>query len=50
MAGAQGGTCMAVETLQAAVRSLGRPYQQRDTLYRPLSPASGVSLRSQLVS
>lgn len=33
MAGAKGGTCMEVETLQAAVRSLGRPYQQRDTLY-----------------
>jgi FO synthase subunit 2 len=35
MAGAQGGTCMEVETLQAAISSLGRPYQQRDTLYRP---------------
>ncbi len=34
MAGAQGGTCMEVETLQAAIKSLGRPYQQRDTLYR----------------
>lgn len=33
MAGAQGGTCMEVETLQAAIRSLGRPDQQRDTLY-----------------
>jgi len=36
MAGAQGGTCMEVETLQAAIHSLGRPAQQRDTLYRPL--------------
>lgn len=36
MAGAQGGTCMEVETLQAAICSLGRPYQQRDTLYRQL--------------
>ncbi|MEQ9551211.1 MAG: 7,8-didemethyl-8-hydroxy-5-deazariboflavin synthase subunit CofH [Coleofasciculus sp. G3-WIS-01] len=36
MAGAQGGTCMEVETLQDAIRSLGRPYQQRDTLYRPM--------------
>jgi FO synthase subunit 2 len=36
MAGAQGGTCMEVETLQEAISSLGRPYQQRDTLYRPL--------------
>jgi len=33
MAGAQGGTCMEVETLQAAISSLKRPYQQRDTLY-----------------
>lgn len=38
MAGAQGGTCMEVETLQAAIRSLGRPYQQRDTLYQPIHP------------
>jgi FO synthase subunit 2 len=37
MAGAQGGTCMEVETLQQAISSLGRPYQQRDTLYRYLS-------------
>jgi FO synthase subunit 2 len=37
MAGAKGGTCMEVETLQEAIRSLGRPYQQRDTLYRYLS-------------
>jgi FO synthase subunit 2 len=36
MAGAQGGTCMEVETLQAAISSLKRPYQQRDTLYRHL--------------
>lgn len=34
MAGAQGGTCMEVEGLQGAIASLGRPYQQRDTLYR----------------
>lgn len=34
MAGAKGGTCMEVETLQQAISSLGRPYQQRDTLYR----------------
>jgi len=33
MAGAQGGTCMEVETLQSAISSLGRPYQQRDTVY-----------------
>lgn len=35
MAGAQGGTCMEVETLQAAIASLGRPHQQRLTLYEP---------------
>jgi FO synthase subunit 2 len=34
MAGAQGGTCMDVETLQAAIASLGRPAQQRTTLYQ----------------
>lgn len=33
MAGAQGGSCMEVETLQTAISSLERPYQQRDTLY-----------------
>ena len=36
MAGAMGGTCMEVETLQEAISSVGRPYQQRDTLYRDL--------------
>jgi FO synthase subunit 2 len=34
MAGAVGGTCMEVESLQAAIASLKRPYQQRDTLYQ----------------
>jgi 5-amino-6-(D-ribitylamino)uracil---L-tyrosine 4-hydroxyphenyl transferase len=33
MAGAIGGTCMEVETLQTAILSLNRPYCQRDTLY-----------------
>ncbi|HEY9655036.1 MAG TPA: 7,8-didemethyl-8-hydroxy-5-deazariboflavin synthase subunit CofH [Crinalium sp.] len=33
MAGAQGGTCMEVETLVEAIASLDRPYRQRDTLY-----------------
>ncbi len=36
MAGALGGTCMEVETLQGAIASLNRPYQQRDTLYHPI--------------
>lgn len=39
MAGAQGGTCQSVESLQAAIASLGRPHQQRDTLYRPVGAA-----------
>jgi FO synthase subunit 2 len=33
MAGAQGGTCMTVADLRGAIASLGRPAQQRDTLY-----------------
>jgi FO synthase subunit 2 len=34
MAGAQGGTCMEVSDLRAAIESIGRPAQQRDTLYQ----------------
>jgi 5-amino-6-(D-ribitylamino)uracil---L-tyrosine 4-hydroxyphenyl transferase len=37
MAGALGGTCMEVETLQTAIASLNRPYQQRDTLYQKVN-------------
>jgi 5-amino-6-(D-ribitylamino)uracil---L-tyrosine 4-hydroxyphenyl transferase len=47
MAGAQGGTCMEVEDLQAAIRSIGRPAQQRDTLYHPISvgqPAVAIAI------
>ena len=47
MAGAIGGTCMEVETLQEAIRSLGRPDQQRDTLYRYLSPLVSSSAISR---
>lgn len=36
MAGAQGGSCMEVETLQQAISSIERPFRQRDTIYRPL--------------
>ncbi len=36
MAGAIGGTCMEVSSLQNAIASLQRPYQQRDTLYQPV--------------
>lgn len=39
MAGAQGGTCMEVETLQTAIASLDRPYRQRDTLYGTVTAA-----------
>ncbi|WP_421655755.1 7,8-didemethyl-8-hydroxy-5-deazariboflavin synthase subunit CofH [Leptothermofonsia sp. ETS-13] len=39
MAGAQGGTCMEVADLQGAIVSIGRPYQQRDTLYQRMSTA-----------
>lgn len=36
MAGAKGGTCMEVETLEKAISSLGRYPQQRDTLYNKI--------------
>ncbi|MGV2830358.1 7,8-didemethyl-8-hydroxy-5-deazariboflavin synthase subunit CofH [Myxosarcina sp. GI1(2024)] len=36
MAGAQGGTCMDVATLQKAIVDLNRPYRQRNTLYEYL--------------
>ncbi len=36
MAGAVGGSCQSVEDLQNAISSLGRDYQQRDTIYRPM--------------
>ena len=34
MAGAQGGTSMTVEALQAAINSLHRPHRQRNTIYQ----------------
>ncbi len=42
MAGALGGTCMEVETLQAAIAAIGRPHQQRDTLYRKVVPSGSL--------
>ncbi|MBD2139262.1 7,8-didemethyl-8-hydroxy-5-deazariboflavin synthase subunit CofH [Anabaena sp. FACHB-1237] len=36
MAGAVGGTCMEVETLQQAIASLDRPFKERNTLYQLL--------------
>jgi 5-amino-6-(D-ribitylamino)uracil---L-tyrosine 4-hydroxyphenyl transferase len=38
MAGAQGGTCQTVTALRSAVQSLGRPAQQRDTVYELINP------------
>ncbi|MEO1093523.1 MAG: 7,8-didemethyl-8-hydroxy-5-deazariboflavin synthase subunit CofH [Cyanobacteria bacterium J06638_28] len=43
MAGAQGGTCMTVVELQDAIASINRPFQQRDTLYKPIPPSSVVA-------
>lgn len=43
MAGAQGGTCLTVAQLQAAIAQLGRPAQQRDTLYREIGTAVSPS-------
>ncbi|MEP0891575.1 7,8-didemethyl-8-hydroxy-5-deazariboflavin synthase subunit CofH [Leptolyngbya sp. PL-A3] len=39
MAGAQGGTCQTEADLVKAIHSLGRPAQQRDTLYQPAASA-----------
>ena len=47
MAGAIGGTCMEVKTLQEVIHSLCRPEQQRDTLYRYLSPVASSSAVSR---
>ena len=42
MAGAVGGTCMEVESLQEVIRSLGRSDRHRDTLYQVKSQKSKV--------
>lgn len=53
MAGAVGGGCQSVEDLQNAISSLGRSYQQRDTIYRPLGVDNlaeiGVKLSLSLI-
>ncbi|MBE9203771.1 7,8-didemethyl-8-hydroxy-5-deazariboflavin synthase subunit CofH [Synechocystis salina LEGE 06099] len=36
MAGAKGGTCLTATELQNAITAMGRPYQQRTTLYKHL--------------
>jgi 5-amino-6-(D-ribitylamino)uracil---L-tyrosine 4-hydroxyphenyl transferase len=46
MAGAQGGTCMTVTELRGAITSLGRPAQQRDTLYNPVPSSQPVPVLS----
>ncbi|MBF2090777.1 MAG: 7,8-didemethyl-8-hydroxy-5-deazariboflavin synthase subunit CofH [Synechococcales cyanobacterium K44_A2020_017] len=45
MAGAQGGTCMEVEDLQQAIRSIGRQPQERDTLYQPVHRSSPIPIQ-----
>ncbi len=45
MAGAKGGTCMEVNTLQQAISSLDRSYQQRTTLYQYLPNPQQSSLK-----
>lgn len=40
MAGAIGGTCMEVETLRSAIQGIGRPAQQRDTVYGQIEGAN----------
>jgi FO synthase subunit 2 len=37
MAGAKGGTCLDVATIQNAILSIDRPYQQRSTLYETIA-------------
>jgi 5-amino-6-(D-ribitylamino)uracil---L-tyrosine 4-hydroxyphenyl transferase len=48
MAGAQGGTCLTVAELEGAIATLGRPAQQRDTLYQPLGEPLGEPLGAAL--
>ncbi|MEM7769567.1 MAG: 7,8-didemethyl-8-hydroxy-5-deazariboflavin synthase subunit CofH [Cyanobacteria bacterium P01_A01_bin.37] len=43
MAGAKGGTCMTVDDLKAAIFSIGRSPQQRDTLYGVVETHLAVS-------
>lgn len=46
MAGAQGGTCMEVADLRGAIASLGRPAQERNTLYQPVSASAARAMES----
>ncbi len=47
MAGAQGGTCMDVDELQGAIAAQSRPFQERDTLYQPISSKTLAYQRRQ---
>lgn len=49
MAGAIGGTCLEVTDLQAAISSINRPYQQRDTLYQPIEPTTALPTHTTAV-
>lgn len=50
MAGAQGGTCMEVSSLQNAIASIGRPYQERNTVYQPLmEPITTKNYRQNVI-
>jgi FO synthase subunit 2 len=44
MAGAQGGTSQTVDALRGAIASVGRPAQERDTLYQPVERLVSVGL------
>ncbi len=48
MAGAKGGTCLTVTELQGAIASLGRPFQQRDTLYRAVEEGGSGAERGAI--
>ncbi|QEY31670.1 7,8-didemethyl-8-hydroxy-5-deazariboflavin synthase subunit CofH [Synechococcus sp. RSCCF101] len=39
MAGAQGGTCLSVDQLRQAAHRVGRPAQERSTVYQPVAAA-----------
>jgi FO synthase subunit 2 len=49
MAGAKGGTCMEPETLKKAIASLGRPHQQRDTVYKRVMGNTSTSLSNRVM-
>lgn len=50
MAGAKGGTCQTEADLVAAIHTLGRPAQQRDTLYQPITSVRSPATLSAAIS